>query len=121
MSQNGYCDCSTRTRIGIFAALLSRSARDIASCKDEVEAMRLLRRMKSEAALLIALADIGGVWPVMRAARALTDLADTAVDAAVRFCLADAARAGRLVPKDQANSSSRKRLYRAGDGQDGGL
>ena len=51
----------------------------IAACKDEVEAMRLLRRMKSEAALLIALADIGGVWPVMRAARALTDLADTAV------------------------------------------
>ena len=38
---------------------------------------RLLRRMKAEAALLIALADIGGVWPVMRAARALTDLADT--------------------------------------------
>ena len=28
--------------------------------------MRLLRRMKAEAALLIALADIGGVWPVMR-------------------------------------------------------
>jgi len=25
--------------------------------------MQLLRRMKSEAALLIALCDIGGVWP----------------------------------------------------------
>ena len=34
--------------------------------------------MKAEAALLIALADIGGVWPVMRATRALTELADTA-------------------------------------------
>ncbi len=32
--------------------------------------MRLLRRMKAEAALLIALADIGGVWPVMRGDRA---------------------------------------------------
>ena len=31
--------------------------------------MRLLRRMKAEAALLIALADIGGVWPVMRVTR----------------------------------------------------
>ena len=40
----------------------------------DAEAMRLLRRMKAEAALLIALADIGGVWPVMRATRALTDL-----------------------------------------------
>ncbi|MGC4095616.1 MAG: hypothetical protein QM706_00720 [Nitrospira sp.] len=32
--------------------------------EDDAAAMRLLRRMKSEAALLIALADIGGVWPV---------------------------------------------------------
>ena len=65
--------------------------------------MRLLRRMKSEIALLIALADIGGVWPVMRAALALTALADTAVDAATRFVLAEVTRAGRLMPKDKAN------------------
>ena len=69
---------------------------------DEAEAMRLLRRMKAEAALLIALADIGGVWPVMRATRALTELADTAVSAAVRFLLADLARDGRLHPRDHA-------------------
>ena len=83
--------------------LLSEYRRDIASSKNEVEAMRSLRHMKSEAALLIALADIGGVWPVMHAARALTDLADTAVDAAARFVLAEAARAGRLIPKDNSN------------------
>src|SRR5215468_1788093 len=87
-----------------FRALLSEGVRAVATCKDELEAMRLLRRMKSEAALLIALADIGGVWPIMRAARALTDLADTAVDAAVQFCLAEAARVGKLVMKDTANS-----------------
>ncbi|MGA9034426.1 MAG: bifunctional [glutamine synthetase] adenylyltransferase/[glutamine synthetase]-adenylyl-L-tyrosine phosphorylase [Pseudolabrys sp.] len=86
-----------------LAFSLSAYGRDIASSKDEVEAMRLLRRMKSEIALLIALADIGGVWPVMRAARALTDLADTAVDAATRFVLAEVTRAGRLMPKDKAN------------------
>ena len=40
--------------------------------------MRLLRRLKADAALLIALLDIGGVWPVMRVTRALTELADTA-------------------------------------------
>src|SRR4029453_15709029 len=56
--------------------------------------------MKGEAALLIALTGFGGVWPVMRTARALTSLADTAVEAALRFCLADAAGVGRLVPKD---------------------
>ena len=64
--------------------------------------MRVLRRMKAEAALLIALTDIGGVWPVMRAARALTELADAAVDAAVRFSLAEAERDGRLKPVDNA-------------------
>jgi glutamate-ammonia-ligase adenylyltransferase len=85
-----------------FATLMADSGRAIALTRDEEEATRLLRRMKAEAALLIALADIGGVWPVMRAARALTDLADTAVDSAARFILADAARAGLLKPKDKA-------------------
>ena len=72
-----------------LAGLLAAQGEAAGKSQDEAEAMRLLRRMKAEAALLIALADIGGVWPVMRAARALTDLADTAVGAAARF------RAGR--------------------------
>jgi [glutamine synthetase] adenylyltransferase / [glutamine synthetase]-adenylyl-L-tyrosine phosphorylase len=42
------------------------------------------------------------VWPVMRATCALTELADGAVEAATRYLLADAARAGRLVPRDRA-------------------
>jgi len=85
-----------------FTALLAEQGQATAASEDDTEAMRHLRLMKAEAALLIAFADIGGVWPVMRAARALTDLADTAVDAASRFALAQAARAGRLAPKDQA-------------------
>ncbi len=84
-----------------LATLLSENGRAVATGDDEADAMRLLRRMKAEAALLIALADIGGAWPVMQAARALSDLADTAVDAAVRFVLAEAVRAGRLNPKDK--------------------
>jgi glutamate-ammonia-ligase adenylyltransferase len=85
-----------------FAALLADNGGAIAAAADDVSAMQLLRRMKTEAGLLIALADIGGVWPVMRAARALSDLADSAVDAAVTFVLAEAARAGRLNLKDKA-------------------
>ena len=50
-----------------LAALLAGARPQRRARKDEAEAMRLLRRMKAEAALLIALADIGGVWPVMRA------------------------------------------------------
>ena len=60
--------------------------------------MRLLRRMKSEAALLIALCDIGGVWPVMRVTAALTDLAVASVQAALRYLLRQEAARGRLAP-----------------------
>ncbi len=82
--------------------LLADSSRAVAATEDDAEAMRLLRAMKAEAALLIALADIGGAWPVMRATRALTDLADAAVNAAAGFVLAEAARTGRLAPKDKS-------------------
>ena len=83
-----------------LADLLAQTATAVAASQDEAEAMRLLRRMKAEGALLIALADIGGVWPIMRTAHALTDLADAAVSAAVQFIFADAARAGRVKPRD---------------------
>ena len=81
-----------------FAQLLLETARAVEATRDEAEAMRLLRRMKSEAALLIAIADIGGAWPVIRTTRALTELADAAVQLALRFLLRDAARRGRLKP-----------------------
>jgi glutamate-ammonia-ligase adenylyltransferase len=81
-------------------ALIEKTGRAVAAAGDEAEAMRLLRRMKAEAALLIALADLGGVWPVMRTAEALTALADGAIAAAVRFLLRDAVRRGKLKPAD---------------------
>ena len=84
-----------------FADLLASSGKAAAEADEIDQAMRILRGMKAEAALLIALADIGGVWPVMRATQALTELADCAVDAAVRFALAEAARAGRIVATDR--------------------
>jgi glutamate-ammonia-ligase adenylyltransferase len=75
----------------------------IDSARDDAEVMRLLRRMKSEASLLIALADIGGVWPVMRVTAALTALADTAVGGALAYLFADAARQGQYQPRDPAH------------------
>ena len=81
-------------------ALLSRTDAAVAAADDEAEVMRLLRQMKSEAALMIALCDLGGVWPVMQTTHALTDVADTAVAAAVRFLLAQVARDGKIAPPD---------------------
>jgi len=69
----------------------------------DAEAMHLLRIMKAEAALLIALADIGGVWGVVRVTAALTEVADTAVAAALRHVLRQAVHAGKLALPDPAN------------------
>src|SRR6202000_1230180 len=59
-----------------------------------------LRRMKSEAALLIALCDIGGVWPVMRVTEALTELAVRSVQATVRYLLGEGPGRQKLSPPD---------------------
>ena len=81
--------------------------------------MRLLRRMKAEGALLIALADIGGVWPVMRVTAALTALADAAV-AARRAYLLSRRRAPRpLSARRSGAARAGQRLHRARHGQDG--
>src|SRR5438876_5183745 len=62
----------------------------------ETDVMHLLRRMKAEAALLIALCDIGGVWPVMQVTAALTDLAIASVQMALRFLLRQEITRGRI-------------------------
>jgi len=86
-----------------IAALVSSLRTDMAAAADEAAAMRILRRMKAEAALLIALCDIGGVWPVMRVTAALTDVAVTATRCCVRWLLAQEAARGRIVPPDPAD------------------
>ena len=70
----------------------------LASRRDcgEADLMPALRRAKRESALLIALADIGGVWDLAQATRALTRFADAAVGAAIDFLLRQYARAGLL-------------------------
>jgi glutamate-ammonia-ligase adenylyltransferase len=83
-----------------LAALIETTSREVFAAAGETEVMRLLRRMKSEAALLIALCDIGGVWPVMQVTAALTDLAVAAVQSALRYLLQQEAARGRLSPAD---------------------
>jgi [glutamine synthetase] adenylyltransferase / [glutamine synthetase]-adenylyl-L-tyrosine phosphorylase len=82
-----------------FAAILADTV-SVPSAPDEAYVMQLLRSVKAEASLLIAVVDIGGVWPVMRVTAALTELADATVGAAVRYLLGQAAREGKLRPPD---------------------
>ena len=44
-----------------LAALIERTCHEVSAAAGEADVMQMLRRMKSEAALLVALADIGGV------------------------------------------------------------
>ena len=85
-----------------FDTLLAETSAAVDALEDEAEAMRLLRRMKAEAALSIALADIGGVWPLVRVTQALTTLADHAISIALRFLLRVAQAQGTFKPIDRA-------------------
>jgi glutamate-ammonia-ligase adenylyltransferase len=80
--------------------LIADTSRAVWSAETEADVAILLRRMKAEAALLIALCDIGGVWPVMRVTAALTDLAVASVQMALRFLLRNEAARGRIRAAD---------------------
>jgi glutamate-ammonia-ligase adenylyltransferase len=69
---------------------------------DQVAAMRRLRTAKRRAALAIALADIGGRWPLERVTDALTRFADACVQGALRFLLCEAAKDSALAGQDGA-------------------
>jgi [glutamine synthetase] adenylyltransferase / [glutamine synthetase]-adenylyl-L-tyrosine phosphorylase len=86
--------------------VLSR-ARAACTGVDEAAVMRELRQAKQDMALLLALADLGGVWDVPEVTAALADLADAALGASLRFLLAEEARKGRYVgdPDDVERTS----------------
>jgi glutamate-ammonia-ligase adenylyltransferase len=91
----------SRDADGELAALLAKTRVAAAAAPNAAALMRILRRMKAEAALLIGLADIGGVWPLSRVTAALTETAEAALGAAVRYLLAEAAADGKINLSDR--------------------
>ncbi len=83
-----------------LAAILANGRRAIAAARTGAAVMRHLRRMKAEVALLVALVDIGGLWSVEQITGALTGVANTAVEGAVRYLLREAEQAGKYSPAD---------------------
>jgi [glutamine synthetase] adenylyltransferase / [glutamine synthetase]-adenylyl-L-tyrosine phosphorylase len=86
-----------------LAGLLENTRQAAVTVRSQLELMRVLRAAKSDAALLIALADIGGVWTLPRTTDALTRVADTAVSLAVDFLVREAAKHGKLELPDREN------------------
>lgn len=99
----GLLACLTSAPEAHRDALLAEIAEQGAAATDSTELMRLLRRFRRTMALLIALADIGGVWDVETVTLALTATADMAVRLASEHVLRQAAELGRIRLADPAN------------------
>ncbi|MBO0765494.1 MAG: bifunctional [glutamine synthetase] adenylyltransferase/[glutamine synthetase]-adenylyl-L-tyrosine phosphorylase [Hyphomicrobiaceae bacterium] len=85
-----------------FAALVADLTAAANAAETTAEVMRVLRAFKAEVALLIALCDVGGVWPVMTATHRLSEAADAAVAGAVRFLFRQAHKKGEwLAPEPE--------------------
>ncbi len=86
-------DISPETALSDLLSHLIEAARASERHSDLGAALRLT---KSRAALLIAIADLGGVWSLDQVTAALTSLADHAVSEAARWLLLQEIRQGRL-------------------------
>ncbi len=75
-------------------ALLAETRKRAGDAETEAVLMSELRIAKAKSAVLIALADIAGVWPVAAATSALTQFADAALSSTVDWLLRDAAHRG---------------------------
>jgi glutamate-ammonia-ligase adenylyltransferase len=82
-------------------ALLAEMQSEGAAAPSQTDLMRVLRNCKAKAALLIALADLGGVWTVAEVTAALTRVADTALRSAVDYLLRDAVKRKKLEIADE--------------------
>ncbi len=78
-----------------FEAIIGQVEREPAETRGEM--LVLLRQAKRRAAILIALADLGGIWSLDEVTAALTRLADATLTRSLRFALHDAEKRGRLV------------------------
>ncbi len=107
-------EAQPEARLGEIIEQAPPSARAV---HDEAELMRGLRVMKREAALLVALADLGGVWSLAEVTRALTAVADRALAAAVDHLLAGAHADGKIRLPDPARPGAGSGYFVLGMGK----
>jgi glutamate-ammonia-ligase adenylyltransferase len=85
----------THRAIAESQANLFRELRSGAKARDDV--VRAFRRNRNTHALLVALADIGGIWGVEAVTGALSEFADSSVRGGVNVVLTETADLGRIV------------------------
>ncbi len=76
----------------------------LGSAETLAEAMKAVRVFKSSVALLAALCDLAGIWPVMTVTKVLTETADATLGGGIRFLFRTAAERGDWLPEDPARA-----------------
>lgn len=89
----------TRVPEAYFEEIKAQLARDLGQANSRADAMRCLRVFKNEVALLTALADLAGVWDVMKVTAILTATGDTVVNDAIAYLFRQAATGGQWLGK----------------------
>jgi len=85
-----------------LAQLLDTLAAELDAAEAHDPAMRALRVTRRRVALLVAIADVGGLWPLEPVTDALSRFADAAIGGAVRYLLRQAAAKGEFALPDPA-------------------
>jgi glutamate-ammonia-ligase adenylyltransferase len=83
-----------------FGRLVGHLKDDLGRTTEQDHLKRELRRARRRVALLVALADVTGLWPLERITQALSDFADVALSATISHLLLQAAEGGDLVLAD---------------------
>ena len=84
----------------VFRRLLTDARTDIVTGSDTPAVMRDLRRLKRRAGFVVALADIGGIWPQADICRALSELAELSIRLTCRHLLLEFANRGAFILDD---------------------
>ena len=87
-----------------FALLCRETEAAIASTDDDAMVRKTLRRARAHVALLVALADLGGIWTLKDVTEALSQAADLFVRCALAHALAQARALDRLAPDAKTES-----------------
>jgi [glutamine synthetase] adenylyltransferase / [glutamine synthetase]-adenylyl-L-tyrosine phosphorylase len=93
-------DCLVESPEALLDALTATAAAACRAATDDETVGVALRRFRRHVAFLVALADIGEVWPLERITEALTRTADTAVAESVAYLMRELAEMGTLLPAD---------------------
>ena len=116
----GLLQAAPETSLARIVADQRGAGRPEAGARVDLDAVsRTLRRNRQALALLVALADIGGVWPLEAVTGALSDFADASVAGALDALLLQAAEAGRFLPRDGADPQAGCGLVVLGLGKHG--